>query len=547
MLVVCNFGLLAFAGSISDPSAIGVGARPLSMGKAYVGIADDASSIFLNPSGLASLEGLNLTSMRAALMGDVNYTVLGGAIPLSFGSVGLGFVNSSVTSIPLTRWVDNSGVLRPETYGSSDYSSNLFLLSYALPAGRLFNSEYARNLSIGASLKLFTQGFSANSGTMEGSSGSGFDVDLGIKYKFQKWLNGGVVLTNLLPTSMGGKFSWSKNSITEAIPSNLKTGLSVKLLGQEGIRRSGSHELLFAVDTDCYLNQNSPLLLRTGLEWKPVPALAVRAGFDQQQVAQTTGAGVETNFTCGIGINVRDFSFDYAYHQYGELAENTTHYFSIGYALPGKTKRPGTEGSKESYGTANRAPLKISIKEFPDVTKEYWAAEPINAMAALGVMSGYADGTFGPEKTMSKAEFVSLIVRAKWPHEVNAVSGEVFADVPANYWAAPFLKVALNKKLIAEGPLNFYPTKEVTRAEAVVTAVKFSNLIYYPLVFIKPYGDVPQNYWAAKQIAAAKGGGYLTFVSGDKFEPDKPLTRAEAAFILSRTDFFEEKIDSLFM
>ena len=485
--------------------------------------------------------------MRATLIGDVNYTVLGCALPVAAGSFGLGYINSSITSIPLTRWVDNSGVQRPEAYGSSDYSSNVFLLSYALPAGRIINNGYTKHLSLGAALKLFTQSFSANSGSMEGSSGSGFDMDIGIKYRFQKWFSTGAVLTNFLPVSLGGKFVWLKNSVHEAIPASLKTGVSVKLLGQDGIRRSGSNELLWALDSDYYLKQNGgPVLLRTGLEWKPVAALAVRAGLDQQNSAQTSGAGVETNFTYGIGINLKNFNFDYAYHQYGDLSENTTHYFSIGYTTPVRSKKPAAVSTFEAYQAA-RNPLRVRLKEFSDVPGDYWAAEPIRTMATLGVMSGYADGTFGPDKPIGKAEFVSLLVRSKWPGEIKAVSGEVFTDVPANHWAAPFLNTALNKKLIAPDVINFFPAKEITRAEAVVIAVKFSNLIYYPLVFAKPYRDVPQNYWAARQIAAAKGGGFLSYIKVENFEPNKLLTKAEAAFILSRTDFFEEKIDELFL
>ena len=55
LLAVGVFIASSFASSIADPSSVGVGARPLGMGKAYTGLADDISSIFLNPSGLASM------------------------------------------------------------------------------------------------------------------------------------------------------------------------------------------------------------------------------------------------------------------------------------------------------------------------------------------------------------------------------------------------------------------------------------------------------------------------------------------------------------
>jgi len=512
------------------------------MGRAYTGLADDISSIFLNPSGIASMEGLSLTSMRATLINEINYTVLGAAVPLPLGSAGLGYINSSIPSIPLTRWVDNSGVLRPEVYGSSDYSSNLFLVSYAVPAEKLLRQERLKNLDLGATLKLFSQGFSSSvSGTMDGSSGSGMDLDLGIKYRFQKWLSAGAVLNNILPAGMGGRFVWAKNNTQEEIPAAFKLGAALRLLGQDGLRRTGSHELLLALDAEKGLSSGGPMLVHAGLEWKPAEPLAIRAGLDQQ----SSGAGIETNFTCGIGIKALNFTFDYAYHQYGDLTENTTHYFSIGYSMPKRShKAPGVGTSEQC--SVDRFPLKVKLKEFPDVPKDSWASEPVRCLATLGVLLGYADGTFGPDKPVSKAEFVSMIVRSKWGEEAKPVSAEVYVDVPADHWASRYIALASKKGIISKETKNFYPDKQITRAEAVVIAVKFSNLIYFPMVFVKPYEDVPQGYWAARQIAAAKGGGYLSFIKEQKFEPDKPLTRAEAAFILSKTDFFEEEIEGLF-
>jgi long-subunit fatty acid transport protein len=55
-----------------DISDIGVGARPLGLGKAYVGLADDASAIFVNPAGLSQNDRLNLISMSGAMLSDVN-------------------------------------------------------------------------------------------------------------------------------------------------------------------------------------------------------------------------------------------------------------------------------------------------------------------------------------------------------------------------------------------------------------------------------------------------------------------------------------------
>lgn len=324
----------AFSGSIIDPVAVGVGARPIGLGRAYIGLADDASSVFLNPAGLSSGRSFDFVSMKASLMNEVGYTVLAAAIPVEIGRVGAGIVNSSVQGIPLTRWTDVSGVLRPETYGYTDYSSNVLILSYGGKLSEIFRNPRLANVSFGTSLKYYLQGFSETSASLEGASGSGADLDLGVRFRAASWLDMGIVLSNILPIDMGGGFFWKRNGIAENIPAGLKIGSAVKIIGRDAISSSATSELVFLLDLEKNMDAASDLLLlHSGVEWKPVKQLALRIGLDQQQSAQVSGVGVETNITYGVGINFSPVSFDYAYHGYGSLAENTTHYFSIKYAM----------------------------------------------------------------------------------------------------------------------------------------------------------------------------------------------------------------------
>ena len=84
----------ALSGAIADPMYIGVGARPLGMGKAYVAVAEDGDTIFLNPAGLGTIDSLKFTSMYSNLLSDVRYFVLGGAYPLDIGTLVGGYVGA---------------------------------------------------------------------------------------------------------------------------------------------------------------------------------------------------------------------------------------------------------------------------------------------------------------------------------------------------------------------------------------------------------------------------------------------------------------------
>lgn len=320
------------AGQISDISSIAVGARALGLGRAYAGIYSDVDSLFINPSGIAGIKAFKLNSMRASLLSDINFTSINFANPYDFGNLGVGIIYSQIPQIPLTRWIaTGNGLNRPETYGYTDYSSGVGILSYAAPLKTFFKNDFAKDISIGANVKYFMQGFSSDSGSLEGASGSGTDMDLGVHWVAKKWIDFGASISNILPSSLGGKFVWKKNNVEEGIPASLKAGAKVKLLGDDALRGFVSHEAIFLFDFEKSLSGSKPMLFHTGIEWKPINIFALRLGLDQQEGASANKTEVESNPTYGIGLKLAPFTFDYSYHKYGELSENSTHYFSFGY------------------------------------------------------------------------------------------------------------------------------------------------------------------------------------------------------------------------
>jgi len=327
----------------------------MALGRAYTAMADDVSSIFTNPAGLSYIKGFGFTSMKANLMTDIGYTMLGVANRFSFGEIGFGWVNSSLPTIPLTRF-SSTGIV--ETYGYTDYSFNAFVLSYSNSLGGIFKKGALKDVSVGASLKYFRQGFSANTGAMEGSQGTGFNMDAGAIYKPNNWINLGLSASNLLPAGMGGKFDWQKDHTQEDIPAVYKIGTAIKVIGADGLRRLGSSEVTFSFDTEFRQTQvQTPALMHGGAEWKIAKPLCIRLGFDQQPASNASLARVETNYSCGVGFKLQDYTFDYAYHQFGELAENATHYISISYAMNDmpSVKRPEIEQPKSepsAHGTS---------------------------------------------------------------------------------------------------------------------------------------------------------------------------------------------------
>ena len=121
-------------------------------------------------------------------------------------------------------------------------------------------------------------------------------------------------------------------------------------------------------------------------------------------------------------------------------------------------------------------------KTFPDVKADYWAEPFIQTLGQQGIITGYLDGTFKPNRPMDRDEFAAIVRQAFSQDRVrNIPSGSSFADVPANYWAAPPIEEAYETGFMKGYPENlFRPQEELSRAEALMALAKGLNLSYDP-------------------------------------------------------------------
>lgn len=250
LIIVLMFASASLAdGYLSDPMSIGVGARALGMGKAYVGMAEDGDAVFMNPAGIARITSPKLSSMYASVLGDVNYIVIGGAYPYGEKSaIGAGYVGSSVGEIPLTNASGGS-------LGTGRWGNNVMFLSYGTYLSSL-GLKLDRDVLVGASLKYFSVG---GDGTgVSPAAGSGYDVDLGLLYPFNEYIMLGVNAQNILPASMGGKITKSSGQV-DTIPATIKVGTKVTLIGNEGASLSphSSRKLYGNLDYDYFPNNSA--------------------------------------------------------------------------------------------------------------------------------------------------------------------------------------------------------------------------------------------------------------------------------------------------
>ena len=530
-----------------DLSEIGVGARPLGMGKAFVGAADDASAIFLNPAGLSRNDDLNLVSMTGNMLGDVRYVMLGASDISPLGKFGFGYVNASVGGIPITTITGSGSTAAIVQTDSTDYSSSVLFFSYGSKLSRFLKNGAGGNVALGLNLKYFLQGFTGGGAAMQDATGVGMDADLGFIWDVNRSVSLGLNFQNFLPTGFGGRFIWQRNQLVEGIPLTTRGGGLFKLIGPDGWRQNGDQRLDLALDYENSSAQNRPAVMHAGLEYSPLEAIYLRAGMDQKPKATETGTGVDNNLTAGVGLMLGGFSFDYAYHQFGDLSDNTTHFFSLGYRgeekMKDKVRKKGDK--KKPVIPLAEVTAKPQLQSFIDVPDDYWAQKPIVYLATLGIMDSYDDGTFRPTREMTRGEMAVLLIKAKG----FSVGKEVhvrFPDIPLQRYEAPYVSLAVERRYINGYPDGkFHPETRITRAEAAAIMARFSGLYVKPKVNEQVFPDLPVTHWASPSIAATKEKGFFEYIAGKGFGPNLYLTRAEAAEIISKTPFAKDKIEEL--
>jgi len=181
--------------------------------------------------------------------------------------------------------------------------------------------------------------------------------------------------------------------------------------------------------------------------------------------------------------------------------------------------------------------MSVSAASFKDVADTEDYAEAVNALAALGAINGYEDGTFLPENNITRAEAITMIVGALNMTADAQKSGSVtdFADVNANAkWAAGYVNVGVAQGFISGvSATEFAPTKNVTYAEMLSMLTRLLGYGNYSDAVIKAAKDAGKNVkWYDGAMEAAKIAGIQTGVAA---AATADVTRAQVAQLIWNT------------
>lgn len=112
----------------------------------------------------------------------------------------------------------------------------------------------------------------------------------------------------------------------------------------------------------------------------------------------------------------------------------------------------------------------FSAFAYTDVTAGTKVAEAVGILSNLGIFTGFEDGTFKPEDTVTRAQMAAIICRALgYEEQAQASTGTtIFNDVAASHWASGYVNVAQSLQIInGYGDGNFGPEDQVTYEQAI--------------------------------------------------------------------------------
>ncbi|CEP42943.1 IdeS/Mac family cysteine endopeptidase [Paraclostridium sordellii] len=179
--------------------------------------------------------------------------------------------------------------------------------------------------------------------------------------------------------------------------------------------------------------------------------------------------------------------------------------------------------------------IPIYVQANPKLNDIYghWAKKEINQFISSGYVNGYEDGTFRPDNSITRAEFVKLVNKY---FGFNNKENIKFSDINANDWYYNDVCIASKAGYInGYEDKTFKPNKTITREEVSKILVSIKNQQDENYDKLNKYPDKNKvSNWAKPYVEGAIEQGYLKGNDLGFLNPTNNITRAESVTILSR-------------
>ncbi|OGC06882.1 hypothetical protein A2230_07530 [candidate division WOR-1 bacterium RIFOXYA2_FULL_36_21] len=527
-----------------------LGSRPLSMGGAFVAVANDPNASFYNPGGLPWAKGISLNGK------DFNNLSVSQAYPTGFGStLGIAYIRSNIKNLI----IDNNS--------AGDFSSSVIVFSAgsklsALPfISKIPNSE---NIGIGFNFKSIlsqiTTGTFEITGTIDKIT-QGWELDAGLLTKTLPWLSFGITAQNIMPkgsnVNNGGVINWNTAGYG-AVPAILKSGVSAQIIGPESPINSEQNKLI--LNTDMQSQQLSQSVTTIGLEWIFNNYLAFRCGIVTKPAPSDTGS-------FGIGFNTPEWGLDIASY-YDFLSSSRAYTFSMLYNPQTWTFKPKSSDNNIKPEGKKASVIKLAVpKEFTtynenivvsgeaqngtivlinnqpiilDKNNKFEVVLPLsigkNFIAIEASLNDLKENL--DLKILRKAK-IKIAEEGKIENDLKSAKTEEAKEFAKKEMTQFKIRKEKLEALITIGVIDVAPQEEfafdkpISRGEFASWVVKSFNIPLANSTDSNLFSDVPSTYPFAPYIITLVDKKIMSG-EGGYFYPEKTITKTEAEKIIKK-------------
>lgn len=209
-----------------------------------------------------------------------------------------------------------------------------------------------------------------------------------------------------------------------------------------------------------------------------------------------------------------------------------------GGSLPTSSKKE-TKAKDTSTDATAETPADTALTTTSTPLKDivgHWAQTYIEDLYEKQIISGMDESHYSPNKPISRAELTKIVVNMyKIPMQASGSFTSSFKDVKTSEWYAPYIQAAYDKEIVVGfSDKTFNPNKPITRAEAMKIILEASGKdIPGYLEENSEFKDIKLKDWYAKYVIYAAKNKIVNGYEDGTFGPNKPITRAEVAKIAS--------------
>ncbi|RJX37043.1 tandem-95 repeat protein [Paenibacillus pinisoli] len=164
-------------------------------------------------------------------------------------------------------------------------------------------------------------------------------------------------------------------------------------------------------------------------------------------------------------------------------------------------------------------------------TRTHWARQTIDKLASLRVITGYVDGSFNPNNSITRAEFAAVLARL-FIFAPAQTSPAPFTDMQGHWAQGAVTELANHGIITGHSDGSFRPNATITKEEMVVMMMRLVNTAALPQTGHADFEDMATaGKYAQEEIDAAAKAGLIQGYN-DKLQPKGKATRAEAVTML---------------